>query len=130
VSAADSPPSTVLPASSAAPALARRQVSEVCSGWAAPLADAALVLTSELVTNAVRHGDGDIEMRIIRTGKVLRVEISDASPELPRSAVLDPMTMEGGRGLHIVSALATSWGVDPRDGGGGKTVWFELRAPV
>ena len=86
----------------------------------------ATLLTSELVTNAVLHAvpvhaeDGDITLRLRFTSTTVRLEIVDGSPLLP---VLRPMG-DGGRGLHIVDAVATSWGAVRQDAG--KMVWFEL----
>ncbi|MBV2151900.1 ATP-binding protein [Kitasatospora sp. SUK 42] len=97
-------------------------------------AETALILLSELVTNACRHASGPrdrlIGVRILLpTLSVLRIEVSDANSELPspRHASTDD---ESGRGLELVAALATSWGAHLRgDGYIGKTVWCELALP-
>jgi anti-sigma regulatory factor (Ser/Thr protein kinase) len=90
--------------------------------------DAAGLLTSELVTNAIRHAGTSVEL-LARVNDALRVEVTDGRPELP----LAPRDAEGfsvsGRGLHLVDELASRWGVH-RDGDT-KTVWFELdRGPA
>ncbi|MFI9319041.1 ATP-binding protein [Kitasatospora aureofaciens] len=104
--------------------------------WEVPVdsAETALILLSELVTNACRHArsprDRMIGVRVLLpTSSLLRIEVSDANPELPtlRHAAPDD---ESGRGLELVAALATSWGAHPRgEGYIGKTVWFELALP-
>ena len=81
------------------------------------------LLTSELVNNAVRHVGSSINLRALRHGSRIRVEVDDASRSTP--IVRNPQPVEtGGRGLLIVDALATEWGTDVHENG--KTVWFEL----
>jgi anti-sigma regulatory factor (Ser/Thr protein kinase) len=102
-------------------------VAEACIGRPEEVVDAALLLTSEIVTNAVRHGRGSVRLGITMTRSILHVEVSDGDPTIPiQSAHPDP-DGPGGRGLLIVAALATSWGSLPHADGDGKTVWFELR---
>jgi anti-sigma regulatory factor (Ser/Thr protein kinase) len=87
------------------------------------LDDAALVL-SELVGNAVRHATGDVmQVRLRRTGRVLRISVRDGSPvsPRPRTAAVDD---ESGRGMQIVEALSHRWGWEPVPGG--KVVWAEV----
>jgi anti-sigma regulatory factor (Ser/Thr protein kinase) len=115
----------MLPGSSAAPAIARRLVADILGSYPTGLVDDALVLTSELVSNAVRHGRGDIELRIHADTDTVRVEVSDGNDEPPRPSAEQGLA-ENGRGLLIVAALATAWGTRPRPDGFGKTVWFEL----
>jgi anti-sigma regulatory factor (Ser/Thr protein kinase) len=83
---------------------------------------AVLLAVSELTTNAVLHARTPFEVRAGVAGGVLRVEIDDDEPAVPRRrrpALLDV----GGRGLLIVDDAVDAWGVDPRPAG--KTVWFE-----
>jgi len=86
--------------------------------------DAALVL-SELVTNALRHGLGDI----VTFGSVddaeVRLSVTDSGDELPDMLPTSPDRI-GGLGLHVVGRVADHWGVAPFPGG--KTVWatFDL----
>jgi anti-sigma regulatory factor (Ser/Thr protein kinase) len=105
---------------------ARHQVSEACTGLARDLIATAQLLTSELFTNALDHGEGDITLQVTRTPGELRVAVSDHSPERPR---VRPVTLSDvrGRGLMILEALALRWGVDPSADGKGKVVWFTLR---
>lgn len=104
---------------------ARRQVSAACSGMARDVVATAQLLTSELFSNALDHGAGDIILQISRLPGELRVEVSDRSPERPK---VRPVTLHDvrGRGLMILEALALRWGVSANVGEG-KTVWFTLR---
>jgi len=81
------------------------------------------LLTSEVVTNAVRHADSNMQVRVIRQPSSVRVEVDDDSYELPELRSLDAAA-EHGRGILLIESLATEWGVDFRDAG--KTVWFEV----
>lgn len=84
------------------------------------------LLTGELLANAVVHGPeaGDIRIRMWRSGRVVSVAVSDESVARPVVRVPAP-TSSGGRGMMLIDALASAWGVD--DGGpAGKTVWFSL----
>ena len=86
--------------------------------------DTAVLLASEVVTNAVLHGRSDVRVAVQDLGDTARIEVSDDSPRLPR---LNRFHMESatGRGLRLVEQLALSWGVAPGDGAG-KVVWFEV----
>lgn len=115
----------LLPPVRTAVATARRQVAAACRNWRmSALADTAELLSSELVTNAVIHGSGEVRMGVSRHGDRLRVEVSDddPSPVQPRAR---GDAEESGRGLYIVASLASAWGCDAA--GAGKTIWFELR---
>lgn len=114
-----------LPPRPQAAAESRERLRSSCSHLPGPVLDAALLLTSELVTNAVRHGDGEITCRLWASPEVLRVEVSDANPTVPR-AVDRGVIADSGRGLHIVESMASRWGAAPAQREGGKTVWFEL----
>jgi anti-sigma regulatory factor (Ser/Thr protein kinase) len=91
--------------------------------------DDAVLAVSELITNAVLHGDGPVEVRVSHRPGLLRVEVTDdgRAVPLPRHAGLGD---ERGRGLHIVDAVTSRWGVAPKRSGRGKTVWFEVRETV
>jgi anti-sigma regulatory factor (Ser/Thr protein kinase) len=90
---------------------------------AAQRQDAELVV-SELVTNALRHGLGDVVVRSALTDDdVLQVSVTDSGPELPELQPVDPDRI-GGVGLRIVDRVASEWGVAPFPGG--KTVWAVL----
>ncbi len=95
--------------------------------------EAAELVLSELVTNALRvpvPSDRQVGVRIARSlaEGLLRLEVSDAGAGRPEvRAPGDEETC--GRGLLLVEALAHRWGVVEREGGIGKTVWVELKAP-
>jgi DNA-binding NarL/FixJ family response regulator len=108
-------------------ATARRFVDETLRQWdCGELFDVVALLTSELVTNAILHAHSDIELSVSLTPNGIRIDVVDQSAGLPalRQASQDDTS---GRGLSLVEALATAWGVDERPGG--KSVWFELPRP-
>ncbi|GGU72756.1 hypothetical protein GCM10010275_04160 [Streptomyces litmocidini] len=90
-----------------------------------PLVDTVELLVSELVTNALRYGEGEIRLRLLRD-RTLVCEVWDSGLVQPRRRRARD-TDEGGRGLQLVGLLSSSWGSrrTPR----GKTVWFELALP-
>lgn len=110
---------------------ARTLLRQQASSWRVPedTAETAVLLLSELMTNACRHGHAppgrEISARCVLSGSTLRVEVSDAGSGLPRLRHASPDD-ESGRGLALVAALAETWGSGPRPYGIGKTVWFEL----
>ena len=111
---------------SAAPGLARAAIAAAASGLPTVMVADAELLTSELVSNAVRHAELDpsqeIVVRIVADGNV-RVEVADPGP--PFDADLrEPSTASSGWGLLLLDAIATSWGVELE--GSGKRVWFEV----
>ena len=85
--------------------------------------DAVALLVSEVATNALVHGTGDVQVRVLPRADALRVEVADGSPRLPQPRQAG-LLEEGGRGLALVESLASDWGVEPT--GTGKVVWFEL----
>ncbi|WP_202487537.1 MULTISPECIES: SpoIIE family protein phosphatase [unclassified Streptomyces] len=89
------------------------------------LVDTTELLVSELVTNALRHGQGEIRLRLL-LDRTLVCEVWDADLAQPRRRRARD-TDEGGRGLQLVGLLSERWGSrrTPR----GKTVWFELALP-
>jgi len=85
----------------------------------------ALLLTSELVNNAIMHAEGDFQVRVsIEDDDAVRVVVVNHAPELLLLAK-EPST-EGGRGLALIDQLASSWGFERRDDM--KLVWFMLAA--
>lgn len=114
-------------------ATARAFVRDTLQGWGyTDVVDDAVVLTSELVTNAVVHAGTAADVLCLRTDEGVRVEVSDHYPEreIPlQSTALDfgSPDREGGRGLLLCAALASRWGVEytPTH----KHVWFQLDLP-
>jgi anti-sigma regulatory factor (Ser/Thr protein kinase) len=91
--------------------------------------DVAVLLVSELVTNAILHGRAPLELRAHSEGSALRVEVADQDPTSPPMLNGDEnLTEPGGRGLQLVDTLADRWGWSASDDGSGKVVWFELDA--
>ncbi|WP_019888043.1 SpoIIE family protein phosphatase [Streptomyces purpureus] len=109
-------------------AAARQHVRELLHDWTdQEQIDAAVLMVSEMVTNVLVHTDGDALLVAEATGehgtRRLRVEVADASDELPHRRRPSEMASSG-RGLLLMEMLAHAWGVDPR--GEGKSIWFEL----
>lgn len=110
-----------------APAHARAWTSEHLPPLPTHIAEDALLLVSELVTNAVRHGRPDIEITLTLTPDRVRIEVRDGGDALPMMPSGQPsIDRPTGRGLLIVSATATDWGIERSSGTTGKTVWAEL----
>jgi anti-sigma regulatory factor (Ser/Thr protein kinase) len=83
------------------------------------------LLVSELVTNAVCHGDGPIGLQVTIVGETFRVVVTDSGGGRPRLREPDPEHAAGGGwGLHVVDDAATAWGTHRRPGR--TDVWFEL----
>ena len=87
--------------------------------------ETAVLLTSEVVTNALIHGRSEAHLVVRFTRSGIRVEVGDENSRHPEQASVDADALHG-RGLTILELLATRWGV--RDEAYGKTVWFEVDA--
>jgi len=114
-----------LAAGPTAPAQARRAVRAAIRAWDVPVdPDVAALLTSELVTNAIRHEPGPtVTLCVTCSGGELRVDVYDASCRLP--VLVDASAdAEAGRGLMLVATLAAEWGVYRHRVG--KAVYFTL----
>jgi anti-sigma regulatory factor (Ser/Thr protein kinase) len=109
----------------AAAAEARRQVQAAIRTWDVPVdPDVAVLLTSELVTNALRHEvTGIVVLAITCSWGQLRVDVHDTSRALPM-LVDAPVDAETGRGLMLVTSLAAEWGFYRTPAG--KAVYFTL----
>jgi anti-sigma regulatory factor (Ser/Thr protein kinase) len=118
-----------LPSTLSSPAAARhfvrRSLVDIHDG---DTADAAVLLTSELVTNAVLHGSSfdevGVEVRLDLVDHRIHVAVNDCGPAMP---VVRPWSREAtsGRGIGLVETLASAWGVAVAPSGG-KSVWFVL----
>jgi anti-sigma regulatory factor (Ser/Thr protein kinase) len=85
--------------------------------------DDAQLVVSELVTNALMHGDGELVLRASINDAAVHVSVTDSGDELPEVLPIDPSRI-GGLGLIVVGRVASDWGVAPFPGG--KTVWAAL----
>ncbi|WKV71347.1 ATP-binding protein [Streptomyces sp. PCS3-D2] len=129
--------------------LARRLVSHRLHDWGhpynTPVNDTVTLLAAELTANAVRHGhvpgrdfrlrltaepntDADTDTDANTGTTTIRIEVTDTRTErMPTLAETTPAPdAESGRGLLLVAALATRWGITPRLAAPGKTVWAQL----
>ena len=114
-----------LTASPAAAGEARSQVRAAIRAWEIPVEeDIAVLLTSELVTNAIGHEPGEtITLAVTCSFGQLRVEVHDTSRSLP--VLMDAAAdAEAGRGLLLVATLSATWGVSRTPAG--KAVYFTL----
>lgn len=93
------------------------------AGWG-HVTDTATLLVSELVTNAVRHGNPPCALTVTLAADFVEMCVEDGDPHLPVRREPDPNS-EDGRGYVLVDALASSWGVRPL--AQGKGAWFRLR---
>jgi anti-sigma regulatory factor (Ser/Thr protein kinase) len=111
---------------SVAPANARRALRNLCADHIEDdlLVDAEL-LVSELVTNALRHGQGDISLCARVDDERLRVEVIDAGSGFVYDLRHGDVEQVGGWGLDIVDVVSSRWGVHE----GATRVWFELARP-
>jgi anti-sigma regulatory factor (Ser/Thr protein kinase) len=120
----------VLPPDPASAALVRRRLGDLLACEPRELVEDVILIACELVTNAVLHGDGAVAVTIWPSTCPLRIEVTDNGPGAPRQRRDPHEEDETGRGLKIVDALSTTWGVTPKAHGPGKTVWFEMGAPA
>ncbi len=107
---------------------ARRFTARTMRSWGAvEEMDVALLIVSELVTNAIAHTHGQVRLDLTLAQDRLRIAVNDSSPRSPaRPGALD-LDATGGRGLLIVEALSVAWGSVPF--AGGKQVWAEVALP-
>ncbi|GAA0295868.1 ATP-binding protein [Kineococcus aurantiacus] len=119
------PSSLSLERSRRAASRARSYVLEQCvgAGVAEDVCDAAVLMVSELVTNAVEHARSRVELAVEVDPSRVHVEVQDQNAALPAVQDADAGAVHG-RGMAIVDALASAWGVRPA--ARGKTVWFDL----
>jgi DNA-binding NarL/FixJ family response regulator len=106
---------------------ARALVREALHDWdLAALFDEAALVVTELVTNAVVHGGSFFRLQLSRTSGAFRIEVVDEGDGTPEPQPQDTEA-EGGRGIMLVDAMASSWGVE--SAASGKVVWAEIAIP-
>ncbi|TLS40356.1 ATP-binding protein [Streptomyces montanus] len=119
-----------LPANPASVAVARRNVRELLGEWGVSreTGDNVVLVTSELVTNAIIHTASDLIVCRLRTsGELLRIEVEDQNCSRTLPAVCRPKPDDqNGRGLMLISELSSDWGVTDTADGSGRIVWAEL----
>jgi anti-sigma regulatory factor (Ser/Thr protein kinase) len=113
-----------LPASLASPSLARGFARSALAGCPEDVVDTVLLLVSEVITNAVVHGQSAPRMHIQVVAGQVRVSVDDEAIGAPVVPVQGVESLEAGRGLMLVDALATRWGWTPIEQG--KRTWFEM----
>jgi anti-sigma regulatory factor (Ser/Thr protein kinase) len=116
-----------LPAEPTAAAVARAILEAVGSDLPEPIVVDAKLLTTEVVTNAIRHARGTQAVIVrVRRNNYVRVEVVDQGPMFDPQPQTNRTRAGSGRGLMVVDAVANAWGVEPDEAG--KKVWFELAA--
>ena len=109
--------------------LARSLLTQLLGQWEMEdFVDLAALLITELVANAIRHVPGTCAVELTRRGDALRIAVVDTGAGLP-DLQSPGLSAFRGRGLHIVNALATEWGIDHLEDGC-KAVWAELANPL
>ncbi|WP_030172559.1 SpoIIE family protein phosphatase [Streptomyces sp. NRRL S-813] len=104
---------------------ARRFTRRTLRAWEVTAdADAALLVVSELVTNALVHTDGQVRLDLALVNDRLRIAVADTSPRTPVKPTRIGWEATGGRGILLVEAVSAAWGTLPVSGG--KQVWSEL----
>lgn len=110
----------------------RRLCTELlASGVVDDIADDAAVIMSELFSNALRHArplpSGDIQVAWKHEGDLIELAVSDGGATTEPRPARSSLSSLGGRGLSIVEALATGWGVRHEDDGA-TTVWATVHS--
>jgi len=111
-------------------ALARHHVGTACAEWnLASLRQPAVLVASELASNAIEHAGTELDVSVSFTGVYLRIAVQDGSTSMPQLITHrpgDPAAWHRGRGLHLVADTAAAWNTTSI--AGGKIVWALLRA--
>jgi anti-sigma regulatory factor (Ser/Thr protein kinase) len=110
-------------------AAARSFVADALRTWGAmpPLIDDAMLLTSEMATNALVHAHSPFRISVARADGVISFAVQDATSRTPQKRNVDAQSAMG-RGMGIVDALSSRWGCDVLPTG--KVVWAELLSPA
>ena len=115
-----------VPAAPFSAGVVRRRLRDHLTAVADVELDSVVLATSEVVTNALLHGEGRVMVEVRPSADGVRVEVTDQGYRRPHVRRVHGDEDESGRGLHIVEMLTSRWGVTPSTSGPGKTVWFEL----
>lgn len=116
--------STTLPAETSSVPTARRWAESLLIGWGEPAAGwTAACIISELATNACIHARTGFTVTVAETAADVLLQVSDGSPAAPQPRSYGDRATTG-RGLHLVEAMSSSWGVELRPDG--KTIWARL----
>ena len=126
---ADGPARTVtrlpLPPEARSASVARQRVAEACLDWGCGIQlEAATLIVSEMVTNALLHAGTMLELSVARCEDRLRLAVADGNTGRPQPQPLDTAGVTG-RGMLLVAAFSRAWGVLPTVDGG-KVVWAVL----
>lgn len=109
-----------------APAEARRAVESLGAPVTGDRLDDVRLLVTELVTNAIRHAHGRVDLEVQTVSGYIRVEVTDSGPGFdPKDRPELDLESMGGRGLYLVERIADRWGVENGDR---TVVWFEIEA--
>ncbi|WP_406376960.1 SpoIIE family protein phosphatase [Streptomyces sp. NBC_00647] len=104
---------------------ARRYTRRALRAWGvSAYVDPALLIVSELVTNALVHTDGQVRLDLTLINHRLRIAVADNSPRTPIKPTSIGWEATGGRGILLVEAMSATWGTVPVSGG--KQVWSEI----
>jgi anti-sigma regulatory factor (Ser/Thr protein kinase) len=112
-----------LPPTDTSASQARRWVTAELGAAPLDVLERAVLLVSEVVTNAVLHAETEIVLSLVTATDHWRIEVADECPDLPAPRHYD-LEATTGRGLCFLSALALDWGVTTTQRG--KTIWFVL----
>ena len=117
-----------LPGSSLAPSVARSFIEETLNRYHLDeVLEAALLLTSEAVTNAVTHAHTSSTLSVRIIGDVIRISVTDMGHGRIVVRTAPPQESGGGRGLFIIDQMALRWGTQHTDWG--TEIWFDLPQP-
>jgi anti-sigma regulatory factor (Ser/Thr protein kinase) len=116
-----------LPAGAEASAIARQFVADNRDHLSLDMVEDAQLLVSEIVSNAVRYGRPQITLAMRISPPGVGIVVTDEGVALPTLPGHPPdASQPSGRGLLILDAIASSWGITPHESHPGKAVWFEL----
>lgn len=101
-----------------------RVFAQQASGFSGPASERVALLVSELASNVIVHARTPFSVTTRRDGDVFRVEVHDDNSSMPKLRQVEVDAMSG-RGIYLVSKIASRWGVE-KCPGDGKIVWVEV----